>query len=198
MTVRNPGFTFKYTVTHRPFLIVPADQGPRAWLYTLHFEGRAEPELDRFLAREEGRACTLEERARCTCRHRCRRFESLSRLVENLDLSVNVAGFRPEFFRPLANYEPPSAAFSAGPFRLFGIRFGYRDDEEPGPTLLIAGDGGLKLTRRIYDDPSLAPRFEDVLYAARQLRDRLSAHGLDAPPIDGQGRLYLPDEFLQF
>ena len=180
------------------FSVVPFWDGPAARLYTVRFHERSERELDRFLDREDSTVCSKEERDRCKqCRHRCRRYEFLTRLAENLQLSITEAGFRADFFRPLEHYTAPTAAYYAGTYRVYGVRFGP-EIGEAGPSLFIAGDGGVKLVQKIKEDPVLEGRYNDVRHVARCLSKRLEERGLTEPPLDKDGRMWLPDDFLNY
>lgn len=95
-----------------------------------------------------------------------------------------------ELFRPLDTYKHPVAALEMGPYRLYGLRF---DDE-----LFVAGAGAAKFVRAIRDDPEAEAAYDDVRHAARRLQNRLKRRGLNHPPRDDRGLLYLPDDLLTF
>ncbi len=164
------------------------EKGQAANLYVVHFADREQNELEAFFLRENG-LCSANERRRCLdgargCRKYCRRQEYRDRLLQLLDISTSEAGFRPEFFRPFDKYRFPTCALQAGPYRLFGMRF--------DTDLFIAGSGGIKLSRRVQDDPVLDTALKDLTIAAQWLRNRMKRRGMDHPPRDERGLLHLP------
>lgn len=185
----------------RAFTIEHCLPGEAAHLYTIKFEESSQSEFDLFISQEEGTVCSSAQRRRCRlCHARCKRFENLNRLAETVQYATQESGFRPELFRTLSRYPPDTGALYAGAYRLFGIRFGPNEDAPSvdGPSLFVAGNGGIKLVDKIYDDAHLKSCFKDVVYAARRLRERMTELGLDAPPLDTEGRFFLPDSLRTF
>lgn len=182
----------------RSFNIKPFREGDAAILYTVQFDGRASNELEDFIAREDQTVCSSKERERCKiCHARCRRYEYLNKLADNLVLSYRETGFRPEFYAGLDKYEYPVAALRSGTYRLFGVRYGETRTAK-GPTLFVACNGGIKLAQRISQIPALKARFAEARHVARHLDQRLQQLGNTRPPLDDQGRYHLPPEFLRF
>lgn len=178
----------------RSFSIRPSKMGTAGNLYVIQSVDHEQSELERFVLREKASMCSADQRKRCLvnggqCKRACKRPEHLNRLYETLSLAVNETGFRPELFRSFDTYKYPVSALFAGNYRLYGLRFD-RD-------LFVAGNGGIKHTRRIQDDPDLHTAFQEISLVARSLMKRMKQLGYNHPPYAPNGLLHLPDSLIQ-
>ena len=178
----------------RSFSIRPFNMGTAGNLYVIQSVDHEQSELERFFLRETASQCSTDQWRQCLdngrqCKRACKRSEHLNRLYETLTLAVNETGFRPELFRPFDTYKYPVSALYAGNYRLFGLRFN-RD-------LFVAGNGGIKLVRRIQDDPDLHTAFQEISSVARSLMKRMKQVGYNHPPRAPNGLLHLPDSLIQ-
>lgn len=93
---------------------------------------------------------------------RCRKSDMLDFLQVKLFRAAEHVCFHDDLFRPANNYPDRIRSIYAGALRLYGVRWEKR--------IFIAGDGGFKTEKRIYQDSSLGDRFDRVKY----VRDRLA------------------------
>jgi hypothetical protein len=85
--------------------------------------------------------------------------------------------FHEHLFRPKADYPENIRSIYAGAIRLYGVRL--------GKGIFIAGDGGYKTEKKIYQDDDLGERYNRV----KHVRDCLMRKIDDQEILVGQKRL---------
>lgn len=122
---------------------------------------------DRCLAPLE---CQSSERcehpADCQTLKACQKSDMLDQLQVQLLKATTSVQFHEALFRPKNKYPKKIRSMYAGALRLYGIRLGRG--------IFIAGDGGYKTEKKIYQDNDLGDRYDRVKYAWDRISQKIA------------------------
>lgn len=125
--------------------------------------------------------CDEEERCQYSilCREldECQKPDMIDHLQAKLLKATKLVCFHDDLFRPKGKYPDNIRSIYAGAIRLYGVRL--------GKGIFIAGDGGYKAEKKIYQDDNLGDRYDRVKY----VKDRLLQKIDDQKIVVGERKL---------
>lgn len=129
--------------------------------------------------------CDEEERCQypilCQQLYKCQKPNMLDHLQVKLLTATQRVCFHEDLFRPEDNYPENIRSIYAGAIRLYGVRW--------GKGIFIAGDGGYKTEKKIYQDDDLGDRYDRVKYVKNRLTQKIAAQEI---VVGDSGRKLLP------
>lgn len=105
----------------------------------------------------------------------------LEQLQMQLFKATKRVQFHEDLFRPKDDYPKRIRSMYAGALRLYGVRW--------GSGIFIAGDGGFKTEKKIYQDNDLGDRYDRVKYAHDRIERKVNERKLRVGP---QRRRFYP------